>query len=104
MRRAAKADANQLEIVQALRAVGCSVQSLATVGHGCPDLLVGRGGRNFLLELKAGDNAPSRRRLTVWQVDWHQTWRGTVAVVQSVDEALEVVTQYASREWRRHES
>ena len=47
--RAAKIDANQNEIVDALRKAGCSVQILSSVGKGCPDILVGRGGRNYLL-------------------------------------------------------
>ena len=53
MRRAAKIDANQTEIVKALRQVGASVQSLASTGKGCPDLLVGFRGVNWLLEVKA---------------------------------------------------
>lgn len=40
MRRAGRIDANQAEIVKALRAIGCSVQSLAGVGNGCADLVV----------------------------------------------------------------
>ncbi|HJP47915.1 hypothetical protein [Acinetobacter venetianus] len=46
MRRAAKIDANQTEIVKALRKFGASVQSLASTGKGCPDLLVGFRGMN----------------------------------------------------------
>ena len=56
MRRAAKVDANQAEIVQALRQIGAVVQSLAAVGNGCPDLLVGYRNRLFLLELKDGSH------------------------------------------------
>ena len=52
MRRAAKVDGNQAEIVSALRQVGAEVQSLASVGQGVPDLLVGFRSRNFLLECK----------------------------------------------------
>ena len=45
MRRAARTDSNHEEIVKALRAVGATVQSLAGVGHGVPDLLVGYQGK-----------------------------------------------------------
>lgn len=45
MRRAAKVDDNQGEIVAALQRAGCSVQSLAGVGRGFPDLAVGFQGR-----------------------------------------------------------
>ena len=89
--KAARVDANQPEIVEALRAVGCTVQHLHTVGKGCPDLLVGRAGRNFLLEIKDGNKPPSKRKLTADEKEWHQTWTGQVIVVNSVDEALEAV-------------
>ena len=64
MRRAAKVDANQTEIVKALRQVGASVQSLAATGKGCPDLLVGIRGLNFLIEVKDGAKPRSDRKLT----------------------------------------
>jgi Holliday junction resolvase len=91
MRRAAKVDANQAEIVKALRQVGASVQSLASTGKGCPDLLVGFRGVNWLLEIKDGQKVKSARKLTDDQVVWHQTWRGRVYVVESVEQALEVI-------------
>jgi Holliday junction resolvase len=91
MRRASKIDANQNEIVEALRAVGCTVQSLAFAGKGVPDLLVGTDEGNLLLEVKDGSLAPSARRLTPDQVQWHANWRGRVHVVTSIAEALAVV-------------
>lgn len=91
MRRAAKVDANQSDIVKALRAVGATVQVLSDVGKGCPDLLVGRAGKNYLLEIKDGDKFKSKRKLTPDQIEWHQEWCGQVAVVECVDDALVVV-------------
>ena len=91
MRRAAKVDANQTEIVNALRQVGASVQSLAATGKGCPDLLVGFRGKNLLLEVKDGGKVKSARKLTEDQVVWHQTWRGKVYIVESVDQALNLL-------------
>ena len=91
MRRAAKVDANQAEIVKAFRGVGCSVQHLHAVGDGCPDLLVGKDGVNYLVEVKDGSRPPSDRQLTKPQRKWHDTWRGNVAVVKSVPEALTLV-------------
>jgi Holliday junction resolvase len=88
MRRAARIDENQEQIVKALRAVGASVQSLAAVGHGVPDLLVGYQGKNILIEIKDGNKTPSKRKLTDDQVKWHESWNGgAVAVVESVDAA-----------------
>ena len=91
MRRAAKIDANQTEIVKALRKFGASVQSLASTGKGCPDLLVGFRGVNWLLEVKDGQKVKSARKLTEDQVVWHQTWRGKVYIVESVDQALNLL-------------
>ena len=83
---AAKADRNQPYIVRALREMGASVQHLHTVGRGCPDLLVGFRGRNYLLEVKT----PSGE-LTEAEGAFIDTWRGQVDVVRDADEALAVV-------------
>ncbi len=91
MRRAAKVDRNQPEIVGALRAVGASVEPLHAVGKGCPDLLVGFRGVNHLLEVKDGSLPPSARKLTEAQQQWHPSWRGNVVVVKSVDEAMKAI-------------
>ncbi len=91
MRRAAKIDKNQREIVEALRRIGASVQSLAAVGEGCPDLLVGLRGANYLFEVKDGTKPPSRRKLTQDQVLWHALWGGQVTVVDGLDDALAAI-------------
>ena len=88
MRLAARKDDNQDEIVAALRAVGATVQTLHQLGRGVPDLLVGWRGVNLLLEVKDGNKIPSKRRLTEDEAKWHDAWRGQVATVNSVDEAL----------------
>ena len=93
MRRAARIDANQPSIVSALRSSGCSCVSLAAVGEGVPDLLVGvktsAGGETHLIEVKDGSKVASARYLTRWQQAWHSSWRGApVVVLESVDEAL----------------
>jgi len=92
MRRAAKVDANQIQIVEALRACGATVQPLHTVGAGVPDLLVGYRGKTALVEVKDGARPPSERRLTDDQLVWHGNWRGgTLAVVCDVESALQVL-------------
>jgi hypothetical protein len=91
-RFARKVDANQAAVVRALRAVGATVQSLASVGGGCPDLLVGYRGRTYLLEVKDGARMPSKRRLRPGQEAFRDRWRGaTVATVHGPKEALELV-------------
>jgi hypothetical protein len=91
MRRAARVDENQQEIVQALRKCGVSVLSLAALGKGVPDLLVGSRNGNILIEIKNGNFSSSRRKLRPGQRVFHATWQGQIAVVTSVDEALEIV-------------
>lgn len=61
--------------------MGATVQPLHTVGRGCPDLLVGYGGTNYLLEVKDGLKSPSQRKLTPDEQTWHDEWRGHVTVV-----------------------
>ena len=90
-RRASKIDGNQPLIVDALRAAGCFVQSLAEVGNGCPDLLVSRAGQIFVIELKDPTQAPSDRRLTPMQKQWHAGWQARAHLVETVDQALLVV-------------
>lgn len=90
--RAAKIDANHEQVVSALRAAGATVQSLAGVGKGVPDLLVGFQGKTLLMEVKDGKKTPSERRLTEDQIRWHGAWNGgPLAVVDGVDAALRML-------------
>jgi hypothetical protein len=89
--RAARTDANQVIVVDALRAAGASVAILSALGHGIPDLLVGYQERNYLLEVKDGSKPASRRRLTQKEHSFFEDWRGHMAVVDSIDEAFDVI-------------
>lgn len=88
MRQAHRVDANQKEIVSALFKIGCSVQSLAGIGNGVPDLLVGRAGKNYLMEIKDDEKCKSAQKLTKLEKEWNQRWDGSVVVIHSVSEAL----------------
>jgi len=81
-----RTDSNQSEIVNALRAFGASVQILAAVGGGCPDLLVGYLGQNYLFEIK--NLAGRGDRLTPAENRFFSTWRGKVVVIHDITEAL----------------
>lgn len=85
-RYAKRRDANEREIIDALEAAGCSV-----VQSDVCDLLVGRAGVSYLLEVKDGSKAPSRRKLTPSQVKLQAGWKGQYAVVHNIDEALKAV-------------
>lgn len=91
MRRAAKTDGNHQEIRNGLRAAGVSVADTSGLGAGFPDLVVGSGGMNYLLEVKDGSLPPSRRQLSDDEQRFHAGWHGQVAVVLDLDEALDVL-------------
>lgn len=84
MARASRLDENHTSIVTTLRSVKCcTVQSLAGVRHGVPDLLVGFRGKNFLLEVKTENSDLNEN-----EVIWHERWKGQKRVVRSSLEAL----------------
>lgn len=92
--RAAKIDANQNEIVDALRKAGCSVQILSSVGKGCPDILVASPtGFLVLMEIKDGNKPPSARKLTPDQVEFHKNWNSEIAIVLNAEQAVNVARQ-----------
>lgn len=83
-----KVDRNHPEIVDALRKAGATVQSLHTIGHGCPDIVVGFQGRNILMEIKDGLRRPSERALNAEELKWHEFWHGQVVTVDSKEAAI----------------
>ena len=86
----ARVDSNQRAIVEGLRKAGYSVWITSALGKGAPDLVVGKGGCNWLVELKDGSLPPSRRKLTIDETCWHLQWRGQVDVANTLEEALEI--------------
>jgi Holliday junction resolvase len=81
-----RADKNQQEIVDALRELGVSVIVLSQVGRGCPDLMIGWRGKNYLLEVKSENG-----ELRPGQVEFFDTWKGRAFIVRSVEETLELL-------------
>lgn len=91
MRRAARVDRNHSEVVNAFRRLGCSVQSLAAIGSGCPDLVCGiPGNRVVLVEVKDGDKA----KLTPDQEVWHAKWVTQVHIVRHLGDVIALVNAY----------
>lgn len=88
----ARTDANQKQIVKALRAANAQVFDLHREGRGCPDLLVAYANRDtlcwetLLMECKV---YPSR--FTEAEDTFLQWWKGRVAIVTSVEEALHAI-------------
>jgi len=84
MRHAKRVDANQDQIVVALRAAGAYVWIISLP----VDLLVGYKGHTFLVEIKTD----AKQRLTALQQDFFQNWGGsTLARVDSPDAALRMI-------------
>jgi len=83
-RRAAKRDANERGIVEALRAAGASIAHLS--GKGVPDLLISFHGRFWLAEVKQ-----KKGKLTSDQVKWHANMRGQILILRTVDDALALI-------------
>ena len=89
---AKRVDANQASIVKVFRGLGVSVQHLSDVGKGCPDLLLGIFGKNYLVELKNGSRPPSGQKLTPHEETFFMTWKGQVSIIKSEDEAINFIT------------
>ena len=84
MRRAARVDANQEQIVSVLRAAGATVWII-----GLPvDLLVGIKNHTFLVEIKTD----SKKRFTKLQTDFFENWSGgTLARIDNPEAALRMI-------------
>jgi hypothetical protein len=87
-----RVDQNHKSIVDSLRSIGATVQSLAAIGKGAPDILCGHRGRNYLFEVKNPGMPPSKRKLTIAEQDWHERWNGSVHTIENFSEALEILT------------
>lgn len=92
MRRAHNLDSNHREIVDEFRRLGASVLSLAGLGNGAPDLLVGYAGRDLQVEIKDGRKPPSARALTPAEKRYHAEWMGRpVVIVECREDVLLVL-------------
>lgn len=80
-RRAAKIDNNQTELVNYLRAYGFSVAITSSAGDGFPDLVAGKHGINYLIEVKG-----AKGKLTPMQKIFHDTWQGQIMVACCIED------------------
>lgn len=83
-RYAARRDANESEIIEALRAVGATVVQVSESGY--PDLLVGFAGVNYLIEVKA-----KKGKLTDDQWTFFKIWGEQCDVARTSEEALKII-------------
>jgi hypothetical protein len=90
MRRAARRDANERRVIDALRACGAYVKQIND--EGLADLLVFYRGHTLILEVKDGDKPPSARALTPAEQKFHNEWPGqNLYIVNSEHEALDIL-------------
>jgi len=92
LRRNAKRDVNEGEIVAGLRKVGASVNRINE--EDLPDLLVGFRGVNYLIEIKPPSGprgGVSGKVLTPGQLRWARDWRGQIGMARTLDEALHII-------------
>lgn len=89
MRRAARTDSNQAEIIDALKRVGVSVEFI-----GKPlDLLLCCRGETSLMECKNPErtSADPESRLTKDQIEFIARWPGKIYIVRTAEEAVRLV-------------
>lgn len=77
--RARRTDANHTQMVEALRAEGCTVWPLNDI----VDVLIGYGGLTMLGEIKDGDKPLKKGR----QAKFHATWTGGVYLLRRPEDA-----------------
>jgi len=104
LRLRGRVDANQKEIVQALRQAGATVYVTSNLGGGFPDIALSfrdrRTGepRTVLAEIKDGSKRPSARKLTPDEQAFHDSWQDEIAVLESVEDALALLGLVRRRE------
>lgn len=85
MRLKARVDRNQPIIVETFRKLGYSVLHMHQLGHGAPDILVGKHGKSYPVEIKAS----RRDKLTKDEEAFWREWLGSLLLITSPDEVIE---------------
>lgn len=97
MRHNKRVDANQPEIVKALRKAGYPVLILSQCGHGVPDISVLVDAEkciSLFLEIKDGSKPPSAQGLTEAEKVWRDNHGRNTRTVNSIESALWEVFQF----------
>jgi hypothetical protein len=95
MRKYGRRDDNHTDIVGTFRAIGFSVLDTANLGGGAPDLFVAYNSKygkfTWAIEIKDGAKPPSARKLTKDEITFKDTWQGRYAIIENIDDVLELV-------------
>lgn len=89
MRRAARVDRNQPEIVEAFRKMGWSVLIISQLKN-CCDLFVSKSGRTIAVEIKDGDKPPSQQKLTEGEEKFMESWQGEYRIIKCIEDIKEL--------------
>mgnify|MGYP000898315153 FL=1 len=93
MRRAARIDKNQPQIVEALRRTGASVKVVSQLKKFC-DIVVVHKGTVYLAEIKDGTKSKSSKRLTPGENEYRlevEQHGGTYYVIECITDALRMI-------------
>jgi len=87
MRRAAKVDDNQGDIVALFRRLGWSVLLIHQIKNAC-DIMVAIDGITVAVEIKDGKKQPSQRKLTEGERKFKDGWNGHWHLIESEDDVI----------------
>ena len=90
MRRIARIDSNQKQIVEQLRRLGVTVLHTHQLKN-CFDILVGYEGKNYAFEIKDGSKPKSARQLTEGEQKFFDGWLGQVDKVESIEDICKII-------------
>lgn len=86
-------DANLNEIVKAFETFGFSVHRVGQHPAMPYDLVAGKSGKNWLIEVKDPSKPPSRQRLTSGEIKFMERWKGSYRVVKTVEDVREIANE-----------
>ena len=89
-----RVDDNQKQVTDDLRTMGYSVWLTHELGKGAPDMVVGKGDINLLVELKRDDKS----KLNADEERFHSRWQGPIMVARSAGEVHAEMQRLLNRE------
>ena len=92
MRRDARIDANQPEIVEKFRSLGWSVLNISQLKN-CCDIFVSKAGDTYAVEIKDSKKPPSARKLTDGELRFKESWKGKWALVTCHQDVININNQ-----------
>jgi Holliday junction resolvase len=99
MRRAARVDDNQPEIVKVFRNLGWYVLIISQLKN-CCDIIVSKNGVTTAVEIKDGAKPKSSQKLTEGELKFRDEWQGDYALITSIDDVIKHNRRYiAGQGW-----